>query len=405
MSNQDQSYGSFNDVDDVYDTASDADDGGGTCLDEAQSLLNRTPPQLFQRTANANTNTSPHNHPSRRHNKSKHKSRTRKNRSRSMSDPYLSNNGEIFRRLSAYSAYANINLEIIIKSPSFSISDAMGGSWDKKVYGKDEVLHFYSRNMNGKGSVEGVEEDVGVNVFIFGYGCIVFWGWAKKEERKFIEFLGRAGGGAQKRTEEKMVTCSDSFLFIVGAPDPQALKIKNDKLYLSTSSPLLKLSLSFILAQSCNLFVFEDNLETTIADTRPYPESLKSSGRIGLSQNEIRKMMGRIYLERCETLLYSDVLDTPEYLWYDDRYETSYQEMKEYLDFSQRIQNLHTRMEVLDDLLQLLNTLADSSHASHLEWIIIWLIVIEVVVQIGWNIIVKDMDALGWFPNGDEAYE
>ena len=79
--------------------------------------------------------------------------------------------------------------------------------------------------------------------------------------------------------------------------------------------------------------------------------------------------------------------------------------MKEYLDFSQRIQNLHTRMEVLDDLLQLLNTLADSSHASHLEWIIIWLIVIEVVVQIGWNIIVKDMDALGWFPNGDEAYE
>ena len=89
-----------------------------------------------------------------------------------MSDPYLSNNGEIFRRLSAYSAYANINLEIIIKSPSFSISDAMGGSWDKKVYGMDEVLHFYSRNMNGKGSVEGVEEDVGVNVFIFGYGCI-----------------------------------------------------------------------------------------------------------------------------------------------------------------------------------------------------------------------------------------
>lgn len=37
-------------------------------------------------------------------------------------------------------------------------------------------------------------------------------------------------------------------------------------------------------------------------------------------------------------LLYSDVLDTPEYLWYDDRYENSYQQMKEYLDFNVRIQ-------------------------------------------------------------------
>lgn len=59
-------------------------------------------------------------------------------------------------------------------------------------------------------------------------------------------------------------------------------------------------------------------------------------------------------------------------------------------------------MQVLDDLLQLLNTLADSSHASHLEWIIIWLIVIEVIVQIGWNMIVKDLDAFGWFPRSEE---
>ena len=62
---------------------------------------------------------------------------------------------------------------------------------------------------------------------------------------------------------------------------------------------------------------------------------------------------------------------------------------------------LETRISVLDDLLSMLNSVIESSHASHLEWIIIWLIVIEVVVQIGWNIIVKDLNALGWFNHGD----
>ena len=113
-------------------------------------------------------------------------------------------------------------------------------------------------------------------------------------------------------------------------------------------------------------------------------------------------MMGRVYLERCQVTLYSDVLDIPEFLWENDMYEHEYQQLKQYLDFQIRVSVLEVRMQVLDDLLQLLNTLADSTHASHLELIIIYLIVIEVVVQIGWNLCVKDLNLLGWFPNGLE---
>ncbi|GMH47385.1 hypothetical protein TrLO_g2692 [Triparma laevis f. longispina] len=424
MSNLEYGYGSMasvDDPDDVYDTVSDNDAGTTSYDDEGRSLLPSTPPssrppQSFNNgvggggatishhrgvgVSSATTVLSPHRR-LRHKGGTKHKTgRTRKNRSRSMSEGGLSG-GDTFRRLSAYSAYAKFNLRKLIEG-GLEVGD--GGRWDFNMYGKDEVVHFF-------------EEARGVDVFVYSYGCVVFWGMVKKEERSFIDYLGRAGGGEQKRTEEEMIECSDSFLFLVGLGEGGggvgvggggggggggALKIKNDKLYLNSGGEGLKLSLSFILAQSCNLFVFEDKLETTIADTKPFPESLQKTGEIGLSQNEIRKMMGRVYLERCEMLLYSDVLDTPEYLWYDDRYENSYQQMKEYLDFNVRIQNLHTRMQVLDDLLQLLNTLADSSHASHLEWIIIWLIVIEVVVQIGWNMIVKDLDAFGWFPRSEE---
>lgn len=38
-------------------------------------------------------------------------------------------------------------------------------------------------------------------------------------------------------------------------------------------------------------------------------------------------------------------------------------------------------------------------HDTKLEWIVIWLIVAEVVVQIVWNILIKDI--LGFFPRSD----
>ena len=46
--------------------------------------------------------------------------------------------------------------------------------------------------------------------------------------------------------------------------------------------------------------------------------------------------------------------------------------------------------------LELMDQQLENQHSSHLEWIVIWLIVAEVVVQVVWNIIMKDI--LGFFP-------
>jgi uncharacterized Rmd1/YagE family protein len=46
---------------------------------------------------------------------------------------------------------------------------------------------------------------------------------------------------------------------------------------------------------------------------------------------------------------------------------------------------------VLNDMLNMLNIQVDSAHGNWLEWVVIWLIVIEVIVDVGWNMIVKDI--------------
>jgi uncharacterized Rmd1/YagE family protein len=173
------------------------------------------------------------------------------------------------------------------------------------------------------------------------------------------------------------------------------VSVKNDRIVLHSKDRVLKLSLSFPMAQSCNLFILESLVTTLIEETRIYPAKLRTHGTFGLSLLATRKLMGRVYVDRCKVTLYSDLLEVPNFFWDDDIYEPVYQVMKSYLDLAPRMNVLNTRLTVLDDLLMMLNSLSESAHSSHLEWIIIWLIAIELLFQVGWNICVKDLDMFG----------
>ena len=93
--------------------------------------------------------------------------------------------------------------------------------------------------------------------------------------------------------------------------------------------------------------------------------------------------------------LNSDMLDEPDFFWEFDEWEPLYSKMMRYLDVSNRVTVLNDRLDVLRELLELMDQQLENQHANHLEWIIIWLILTEVVVQIVWNIIIKDL--LGYF--------
>ena len=49
---------------------------------------------------------------------------------------------------------------------------------------------------------------------------------------------------------------------------------------------------------------------------------------------------------------------------------------------SSRTEILNKRLDMLRELLDVLQQLMESSHAVKLEWIVIWLIVAEVVLQV-----------------------
>jgi uncharacterized Rmd1/YagE family protein len=88
-------------------------------------------------------------------------------------------------------------------------------------------------------------------------------------------------------------------------------------------------------------------------------------------------------------------LDEPDFLWDNDHYEPLYKRMVKYLDVNNRVKILNKRLDILRELVEVLNQELTQQHGDKLEWIIIWLLVAEILISVGWNIIVKDV--LGYF--------
>ena len=72
-------------------------------------------------------------------------------------------------------------------------------------------------------------------------------------------------------------------------------------------------------------------------------------------------------------------MDSPEIFWSQPDLEPLYAAARSYLEIQPRIDLLNIRVEVLQDMLQLLKDQATSSHSEWLEIIVIILIVLEYV--------------------------
>jgi len=145
--------------------------------------------------------------------------------------------------------------------------------------------------------------------------------------------------------------------------------------------PLAKLSVSYAFAQSGRLAVLETGVETLVEQVRPIPEALALTGKSHYSKQDLGKLIGQTFLLSSTVNLYSDILDEPDFFWENDTYFPVYNRASKYLDVADRTRILNSRLEVLAKLLESLNTQLATDHATHLEWIIIWLIVAEVLLE------------------------
>lgn len=226
----------------------------------------------------------------------------------------------------------------------------------------DNVIHF---------SRENEDETLG-HVFIFPYGCAIFWGFEEEEEHLILDGL-RAYVGYPL-----VFPTHDQSTYHYG--ETTLIEEEEDEIILESDDVLIKLSLSHALSQSVKLEWFEESVSRTIERTRHMPEELARRGKIYMSRKKLSKKIGALFAERNSINLHSDILDTPEFFWRRPRYEPYYHMASDYLDITTRLDILNRRLGVIHELYDILSSELNHRHSSRLELTIILLILIEVVV-------------------------
>ncbi|EJT99243.1 DUF155-domain-containing protein [Dacryopinax primogenitus] len=219
---------------------------------------------------------------------------------------------------------------------------------------------------------KGEETETG-EIFCFEYGAVVIWGMSEVHERRFLSSL--------KRFEEERLAAEDIEKEELNYYYAQYSRIYNDVIALRRgSSYMTKLSLSHALAQSVKISLFEELITSTIDDTKDIPEIISESGKIGMKHADIMQQIGQLFILRININLVGSVLDSPELFWTYPDLEPLYAAFRQYLEIPQRIDLLNQRVEVLQDMLQLLKETVSNRHAERLEQIVIVLIGIEIVL-------------------------
>jgi uncharacterized Rmd1/YagE family protein len=208
---------------------------------------------------------------------------------------------------------------------------------------------------------------------MFSYGVVVHWNVDLDTRKKLHDELLAYARSPLEEPQE------DIFYYCLNA---EQNRIQHDLFELDNRDEKTLLAVSHAMAQSIKLAVFEQQAQQTILTTRHLPNSLASSGKISLNKKELAKIRGQLFLTKSGINLNYDLLDTPDFFWAHPEYQPLYSMAANYLELPQRTDVLSKKLETIHELLEMLADEQKHQHSSALEWIIIWLIAVEIVITL-----------------------
>ncbi|MDZ5761229.1 RMD1 family protein [Lyticum sinuosum] len=272
------------------------------------------------------------------------------------------------------------------------LSYCAGDSYDLLAISEHFTKEGYAHSVYGRDVLHLDAEVVGMNqdsskgdIFIYSYGCAVFWGLERLNEERMVNMLREF----LDKPLSKLVV--DRCNYSVN-PNIDSAFIDNelDEICLQKHDIYITLAFSYGLSQSVKLGSFEESVQKTIKENTQIPESLINSGKISLSKKDLAKKIGILFSERNLVSLNKEFFDTPDFFWRRPKYEPYYEMSLKFIDLKQRVQILNNRLDVIHELYGIVSAELQHAHSLRLELIVILLIFIEVILAV-----LKDI--MHWF--------
>jgi uncharacterized Rmd1/YagE family protein len=253
-------------------------------------------------------------------------------------------------------------------------------------------------------------------VFIFEFGCVVYWDMSEAQIEKTLavvsEMLGLQGRRTYFGASQMVEASNDDMLFTIDSNEMKhqvefskwdpgkegefydrapCVNIKHDLIIMETDSMRLRLAISYAIAQSSVLSVFEWQTESLSLELRSIPEALQADGKFIHKRNDSvkvyqRKMQGRVFKLRSDINLQSDILDIPDYFGgteneiRQEKYQPEYDRVGAYLHLTSRTKRLLLRLDMLSELLEVVCAQQVVEGTHYEVMIIIYLIIAYVAI-------------------------
>lgn len=143
-----------------------------------------------------------------------------------------------------------------------------------------------------------------------------------------------------------------------------------------------KAAFSSGLARSTKLAVLEGSMENHISKTRIITEKISRGVKLNLNESDALRSIGRLFLIRGKLNLYSELIETPDLYWSEPQLERIFKQTSKYLDIGPRINILNTKLDYSTDECRALMGVLNERKSAFLEWIIIYLITLEIVFEL-----------------------
>lgn len=218
-----------------------------------------------------------------------------------------------------------------------------------------------------------LEYDRERTLFIFRFGCLVFFNFTEEERQQEIHRLKAAIGESlpNPTTETYEIRVTD-----------QANHVEYEHIELKKlNSDYLRL-IAMCVGQSASLEYFENQTSVMLHDTASLIENLKTHGKLPFYTKRLLRVIGSTASTRQYILSSLEILDPPEETWKSKELEKIYKELSQNFDIEIRFRSLDRKLTLLQDNIEIITDLVSTRKTNLLEGLIVCLIILELLLAI-----------------------
>jgi uncharacterized Rmd1/YagE family protein len=208
-------------------------------------------------------------------------------------------------------------------------------------------------------------------IFTSSFGVITFCNFSHEEIKSFLHRLK-----IKEAPHYQTALINQDYPMLVDSIYEKPLidihTIKYNKFNKSIASIV-----SLVLSQSVGLEIRERSLENKMQESRKLYdkiENIKAKDR-----KNLMSFASSIAKERFEILNQLYLLDKPDIIWDDFELESLYNQLALQLELKSRFDVIEYKISFLKESVEFITDRVNQKSSEFLEWIIIWLIVIEVL--------------------------